>query len=1019
MPPLHRSLRTLAIVLAASAFAAVWVWAQTPSSPPGGTPKSSPWGGAQPLPPGTTIPQSGTRASGTPTGVTRVVAPANAPPVIARVEGRPITQREWDRVATPYFAQLKAQLGDRFGEVQATAKQNVLNELIRQQVVTLEAQRQKIEVSEKETDEVLKRDAFFMTNGKFDEAKFAEFKRSPTSNYAQMLPQVREMVAMSKLDARLRERFTPSHAAVREEWSKRNDQVRLDYFLLQARDLSLDPEASEAERNTYYRAHPEEFTRKARLRFRYFKLPLPAIDDSTRAAAEAAATRRARGLADSLTARTLPDSARGMLDTGLFEVPALTVPGLGRIPELCDALGRADTVRSVRVVGPYTGTEAVVVGVVVGRAPKGLAPLREVLADLKRRADVEKRRQALEAEQQTFYRAHPDSFRSARARVTRLTLGEPSANLEPPRPAEIEQWYRAHGHSLFGRPDSSRAWIPALDDSLRGRVRRRIEQERREAWLHTTLEKLVTGARATRDPRGLARANGAVAETLTLVRHGLPDSLFPGGLVDSIVTGSAGPRGEFLGPRRYGRYAVLWRVDAVDTAFVAAYETVRPRVQQMVAEERRRKDEDEGRAYYDQHRSEYNLPLKYVIDYVAVAIPLSDSIHLPESELRADYERNKARFVEEEQLRARHILIKNADGTTAGEARAKARADSLYDVIKKGVDFVDLVERFSEDAGTAPAGGDLGWFGRGRMVKEFEQAAFALAKGEVSAPVKTRFGYHIIRLDDRQAGRTRPFEEVRREIFYRLAAARGDSTAHRVAAALGRRLAAGGDARALSAAHGGIKTCGPFAATEPAPGLGFVDGLAGDIARLVPGKWSSRAYRAGIQYLTVRVKERQPPRPGSFEEMKAKAVGDAREARRKELLARRVGELRSAFAAGAALDSVATLFGGLKQTTPFPQSYGFVPGLGYETSMIRSAFSLPLGQLSDTLQTAQGVVWIRVAEKTAGKDEDFRTAEAQLSQELVTRSYSEWVEARKKSMKIEILRADLRPAPRAGITSGG
>src|SRR5262245_54641099 len=191
--PRHASRNAAAVAALVAVLIGVPAPAQTPSAKP------SPWGGAQPIPPGGSAPQA-PPGSSAPTGTTstapttpttpQATAPAPAAPVIARVEGRPITQRDWDRVATPYFAQLRAQLGDRFAEVQTTAKQNVLNELIRQQVVVLEAQKLKIEVSEKETDEVLMRDPFFLTKGAFDAAKFAEFKRSPTSNYGVLLPQV-------------------------------------------------------------------------------------------------------------------------------------------------------------------------------------------------------------------------------------------------------------------------------------------------------------------------------------------------------------------------------------------------------------------------------------------------------------------------------------------------------------------------------------------------------------------------------------------------------------------------------------------------------------------------------------------------------------------------------------------------------------------------------------------------------------------------------------------------------------
>ena len=963
--------------------------------------------GGRPMTPGAPGSTS-TPASGRPSATVTPVPPQ----VIARVEGRPITQTAYDRVATPYFAQLRTQMGDAFqGETVNSAKQNVLNELIRQQVVTIEALRQNISVSEKEIDDALRRDAFFQVNGKFDEARFQEFKSSPTSNYQQMLPQLRENLAMNKLDTRLRERFTPSDSTVRQEFLKRNDKIRLKYLLLQPRDMSLDSQATAAERAAYYRAHPEEFMRKTRLRYRYVKLPLPAVDDSTRATAEAAAMRRGEAIADSLRARTMPDTAVGMLDTGLFEVPALSVPGLGRIPELSDALGRADTVTSLRVLGPFAGTDAVVVGVVAGREPRHLPPLREVLGEVKRRADTEKRRKVQESEQRAYHAAHPDSFRGPRVRLTRLTVNEANANIPPPSTVEIEHWYRTQGATLFGRPDSSRAWIPPLNDSLRQRVRERLERDGRTEWLRTTSQKLATGMGTARDVRALARSTGAVVETLTLIRGSAPDTVFTPMFTDSLLRFAATQKGVVQGPRRFGRHLAAWRVDAADTAFVPPYESVVPRAAQLVAEEKRRRDEADGRARFEQFRGEYNMPVRYMVDYVAVAILPADSVKIPEAELRAEYEKTKASLVEEEQVRARHILIRNNTGTPAGDARAKARADSLYAVIQKGVDFVDLVAPFSEDPSNASAGGDLGWFARPRMVKEFSDAAFALERGQVSTPVKTSFGYHLIRLDDRKAARTRPFNEVRREIFTRMAGARADTTARRSANALRRKLAAGGDAKVLAQPYGGLMTGGPFAANEAAPGLGFVQGLGDDVAGLPVNRWAPKVYRSGARYVVLRVKERQPPRPAEFEEVRGKTIADARDAKRKVIFDREVSVIRPAISSGAALDSVAALYTGLKDVAAFPQSYNFVPGLGFEPGPVKTAFALPApGAVSDTVHTGQGVAWLRLEEKIPADESEFKKAEEQIRQELVTRSYNEWVEARKKGLKIEVIRPDLRSA---------
>lgn len=122
--------------------------------------------------------------------------------------------------------------------------------------------------------------------------------------------------------------------------------------------------------------------------------------------------------------------------------------------------------------------------------------------------------------------------------------------------------------------------------------------------------------------------------------------------------------------------------------------------------------------------------------------------------------RVESRTPSDGEVKADHILIGISEETP--EANAKALADSIYTLAVGGADFAELARRFSEDPGSAQRGGNLGWFGRGRMVAPFDSAAFALLPGEISRPVRTNFGYHIIRSNER---RLKPsLEEARRSI---------------------------------------------------------------------------------------------------------------------------------------------------------------------------------------------------------------------------------------------------------------
>lgn len=136
-----------------------------------------------------------------------------------------------------------------------------------------------------------------------------------------------------------------------------------------------------------------------------------------------------------------------------------------------------------------------------------------------------------------------------------------------------------------------------------------------------------------------------------------------------------------------------------------------------------------------------------------------------EQEAREYYEQYKKRYEIKEQVRASHILLKvDAKADKKVDEAARKRALDIYrQAIKKDADFAELARKYSQGP-TASRGGDLSYFPRGRMVPEFEEVAFKMKPGEISKPVRTQFGWHIIKVVDHKEGRQRPFEEVRESI---------------------------------------------------------------------------------------------------------------------------------------------------------------------------------------------------------------------------------------------------------------
>jgi len=144
---------------------------------------------------------------------------------------------------------------------------------------------------------------------------------------------------------------------------------------------------------------------------------------------------------------------------------------------------------------------------------------------------------------------------------------------------------------------------------------------------------------------------------------------------------------------------------------------------------------------------------------------LEPKIAVTDAESRKFYDDNKARFRQDDAVHASHILIRTPEkADAAAKAKAKTQADDLLAQVRKGADFADLAKKHSQDPGSAPNGGDLGFFSKGQMVPAFEQAAFGLKPGQTSGVVETSFGYHIIRVSEYRAGRDLGYDEVKGQI---------------------------------------------------------------------------------------------------------------------------------------------------------------------------------------------------------------------------------------------------------------
>ena len=197
---------------------------------------------------------------------------------------------------------------------------------------------------------------------------------------------------------------------------------------------------------------------------------------------------------------------------------------------------------------------------------------------------------------------------------------------------------------------------------------------------------------------------------------------------------------------------------------------------------------DAAQKYYEANRYQFELPEQVRAEYLVLSRDaIAAQASVSDEEVKAYYQSRAERYRAGETRRASHILIQVAQGAPEADAKtAKARADELLGQIRKApADFAKLATQNSQDPGSAGNGGDLGWFGRGAMVKGFEDTAFALKEGQISDVVRSDFGFHIIRLTGVRSERVKPIDEVKAEILAELKQEAGRKKYAEVAEAFG------------------------------------------------------------------------------------------------------------------------------------------------------------------------------------------------------------------------------------------
>src|SRR5215469_9271863 len=284
-----------------------------------------------------------------------------------------------------------------------------------------------------------------------------------------------------------------------------------------------------------------------------------------------------------------------------------------------------------------------------------------------------------------------------------------------------------------------------------------------------------------------------------------------------------------------------------------------------------------------------------------------------EARVRAAYEQHPDRYHQHEQVHARHILFKLAKDAPPAQVEAtRKKAEAARERLASGADFAALARELSDDPGSKDKGGDLGFFPRGQMVPAFDQAAFSLEPGKLSEPVRTDFGFHLLRVEERRPAEDRTYEQVREELARELLAqdagqvqARKDADELLQGIRNGRTLEDVARGMRLSIQRPGPMTRRPDGFV---PGLGIAPEIQAAVFGAPPGQQSiPRTFELGNRLVLVEILERKEPTedeiakalPGEIEQLtqdkRQRLQGAWLEARRKSLAAE--GELQIDLAA--------------------------------------------------------------------------------------------------------------------------
>jgi len=401
--------------------------------------------------------------------------------------------------------------------------------------------------------------------------------------------------------------------------------------------------------------------------------------------------------------------------------------------------------------------------------------------------------------------------------------------------------------------------------------------------------------------------------------------------------------------------------------------------------------DQELKAFYDRNKVSYNnaIPEKRKIKYAIVDMgKVSAQTPVTTQDLQAYYDQHRDEYRLPEQVKVSHILIKTplpaADGKVDDKAveAARVKAEDVLKQVKAGGDFAKLAEKYSDDPGSAKNGGSLGLIGRGRTVPEFEKAAFSLPKGQISDLVKSSYGYHIIRVDDKQDAHMKTLEEVKGDIEPILKQQKAQRAAENAANALVKQARADGLDKAAAAQGMAVVTTDFVGKDANLPGIGsspqFMEAIF--MAR-EKAPVDSVAFPQG--FAVYEVEGVKPPATPTFDEIRPRVESEFKNERAGVLLSQKTQELSDRAKASHDLKKAAKELGATVKTSELVLPDGQVPDIGSMAGAASVVFTMKPGDISAPVNLGGSGAVLSVVQKQDPTDAEFAEKKDQIRDSLI------------------------------------